>query len=270
MFTNIEDTISENVKKFGFYKIEKWLEEEDINKSKKIIKKINSKKGEYKGIYVNRFKHKLIEILKLNLKKYTHMSYFANLGKKMKLKEIADKILQTESRLLRIDCYVHPISDKPVLSWHCDRAYSGQLEVSEKNFIHPEDYSIKFFFYLNDVDKDNGCLGYLPHTHSIANAIKKGIYRKDIKYSPYWSLNDFKGMVEKNYDYLKNMVNQKFLDKFLNETYQETLKENHKYNLEVKTGGAIVFNESGIHKGNKTSKTERYALRFFYCIKQFV
>ena len=37
----------------------------------------------------------------------------------------------------------------------------------------------------------------------------------------------------------------------------------------MRKGGAVIFDESGIHRGSKTSLTDRIALRFFYKKKTY-
>ena len=73
-------------------------------------------------------------------------------------------------------------------------------------------------------------------------------------------------LVEENYKYIKNVVGKNILDNFIN-TVSIILnkKDNiYDYDSEVKKGGAIIFDETGIHRGSKTSKNDRIALRFFY------
>ena len=48
--------------------------------------------------------------------------------------------------------------------------------------------SIKFFFYLTDVYTDNGCLSYIPGSHKIVKEIGSLIFKKEIKYKNFWSL----------------------------------------------------------------------------------
>ena len=205
--------------------------------------------------------------MKFKFKKFKYANYFFNLSKKLCLKEIADEIFNTESRLTRTDCYVSPKNDDPVLQWHFDHAYSGTKNVTK--YTHPEAETIKFFFHLTDVSFDNGCLGYIPKSHIIAFGLKKGIYEGALKYTPYWSLNEFRKtiLINENYTYLKKIVNENILNGFLENTEPSIFNDESelKYNFQpIKAGGAIIFNDSGAHRGSKTQITERLVLRFFF------
>ena len=148
------------------------------------------KKGEKNSWVPVDTKSQFIKLLKFDLKAISDSIYFKNLSKKLNLNNIASKIFGDEAYLAAVDYYFNPISNKPVLDWHCDTAYSGAKEV--KNLLSPEDYSIKFFFYLTDTSPDNGCLSYIPLSHEISYALKKGLYEGFLKYTPYWSIDQFR------------------------------------------------------------------------------
>ena len=202
----------------------------------------------------------------LNIPVIPQMIQFLNLAKKLHLKELAEEIFQKKAKLCGLDFYYNPRSEDPVLDWHCDTSYSGK-KIVEK-FIHPKNYSIKFFFYLTDVSKDNGCLSYIPGSNRIAYAIKKGVFEGNIKYTPYWSLKDFRKTIQikSNYEYIKKITGEKDLSEFLNRTsFAENQKaENYSFDHEMKKGGAVIFDEAGIHRGSRTRLNDRVALRFFY------
>ena len=63
-----------------------------------------------------------------------------------------------------------------VIPWHTDQAYSGKKYV--KKICRSKQSSVKIFFYLTDVDSDNGCLGYIPGSHKISYFLKKLILEK--------------------------------------------------------------------------------------------
>ena len=258
--------ISEKVKNFGVIKKENWLDQEDIKKAKYIIEKINCIKGDNSGIFSLNLKSKIIEIFKLKFEKISYEKYFVNLSKKLGLKKIADQIFDFPAKLARIDCYNNPISSAPVLDWHVDNAYSGQKVVDK--FLNPEKAAIKFFFYLSDVYTDNGCLSYIPKSHLVAFALRKGIYEKAIKYTPYWSLSDFRKtiLIKENFNYIKSNLKKEDIDDFLSysEFIEKENSDNKKYDLAVKCGGAVIFDEGGVHRGSKLLKTNRLALRFFF------
>ena len=97
------------------------------------------------------------------------------------MKQFADLAFGKESYLNMIDSYYSPISNKEVLPWHVDQAYSGKIKIDEDEIVHPDQYSIKFFIYLSKVGSDNGCTSYIPGTNKITYALRKGIKERKIK-----------------------------------------------------------------------------------------
>lgn len=168
--------------------------------------------------------------------------------------------------MTRIDHYWSPKSEKPVIQWHVDNAYSGRENI--KNFVKPDQNAIKFFFYLSDVSSDNGCLSYIPKSHKIAYAIKEGIYKGNIEYQKYWTLSDFRKiiLIKENYNYIKKLVDENCITEFLN-TSKLILNgelDTKLFDHEVKKGGALIFDEAGAHRGSRTMLHDRMVLRFFY------
>ena len=192
--------------------------------------------------------------------------YFISLSKKLKLKEIAQEILKSKAKLIRIDHFWTPQSEDPVIQWHVDNAYSGRKNIEV--FDEPDKQAIKFFFYLTDVSSENGCLSYIPYSHKIAYALKQGIYNGDIHYQTYWTLSDFRKIIlkEENYNYIKKKVDEKIIKEFLN-TSEKILNgkiDESLFDHEIKNGGAVIFDEAGVHRGSKTKLSDRMVLRFFY------
>ena len=272
MNSKISETVN-NVRKFGITNYHDWLEDRDLNTCRKITKEINCAQADNKGIFEFSTKYRLIELFfKFRLKKFKNTNYFNNLAKKLGLKEISSQILESESRLVRADCYISPKSDKPPLDWHVDQAYSGLENVIK--FQHPNEETIKFFFHLTDVAYDNGLFCYIPKSHLIATALRKGIYEGTLKYTPYWSLNDFRNtiLIKENYNFIKNNSDSEILDEFIEKTDPTTIKSNPAISsinkLSIKAGGARIFNDSGSHKGSKTQINERLVLRYHYAVKK--
>ena len=258
--------LAEKVRRDGIARKEKWLSPIDENRAREIIKTLKPQKGAKKSWCSIYYTSHLIKLIKFDFKNLSRSFFFLNLAKKLKLKQMAEEIYGKKAKLAGIDFYYNPISEDPVLDWHCDTSYSGR-KIVEK-FIHPKDYSIKFFFYLSDVSKDNGCLSYIPGSNRIAYAIKKGIFEGDIQYTPYWSLKDFRKTIQikNNYDYIQKIVGEDSLMKFIELTNFAEGKnsENYSFDNEIKKGGAVIFDESGIHRGSRTRYNSRIAMRFFY------
>tara|TARA_B100000029_G_scaffold175461_1_gene172745 strand:+ start:1660 stop:2466 length:807 start_codon:yes stop_codon:yes gene_type:complete len=258
--------LAQEVKLKGISRKEKWLNQADEDKAREIIKSIKPSKGDKKSWLSTTIKSHIIKLIKLDYKNLSRSFFFTNLAKRLELKKIAEEIFESKAELLGIDFYHNPISDSPVLDWHCDTSYSGAKNV--KNFLRPEDYAVKFFFYLTDVSTDNGCLSYIPTSNKITYALKKGIFERAIKYSPYWSLKEFRKTIQikDNYNYIKDVIGENILSEFLTKTnfIEEENSTNHSFDNEMGKGGCLIFDETGIHRGSKTKLSERMALRFFY------
>lgn len=258
--------LAENVKHYGITKKENWLNLEDQQIIEKILIGLKPKKGEKKSWVPINNKSRIIKFVKFDLKALFNSFFFINLANRLNLNSISDQIFSHKSELAGIDMYYNPISDSPILDWHCDNAYSGAKYV--KNFVRPEDFAIKFFFYLTDVDTNNGCLSYIPESHKLAYALKKGIYEKHINYTPYWNINDFKKIItdNKNIEYLKCNIESDVFERVLKkiDLILNNPKENFLFDNKMDKGGAVIFNESGIHRGSKNLFSNRMCLRFFY------
>ena len=96
--------------------------------------------------------------------------------------------------------------NEKILDWHTDQAYSGNL--NPKKYVHPDHACLKYFIYLNDVDSNNGCLGYVPGSHKILYHLKLGIFKGEIDYKPYWKLKDLRKLVAEDY---QNYLEKKML-----------------------------------------------------------
>ena len=168
--------------------------------------------------------------------------------------------------------YYSKKSEKEIIPWHVDQAYQGD-EKKSKNFVNPDHYFLKFFIYLTDVKSENGCTSYIPKSHKIAYALRKGIFKNKIEYQPYWSLQDFRKIISKkeNITFLKNYLNDSnLIDDFLEKTkFIEENEEVHNFDFELPAGGAIIFDEGGVHKGSKTNTSDRIALRYLYSVKKY-
>lgn len=258
--------LAENVKKYGITRIENWLKLEDQQIIEKIITSIKPKKGSKKSWVAINNKSIILKLLKLDIKAVFNSIYFTKLANRLDLNAISDQIFSHKSELAGIDMYYNPISNSPILDWHCDQAYSGSKDV--KNFVEPEDFAIKFFFYLTDVNTNNGCLSYIPESHKVAYALKKGIYNNHIKYAPYWNIKDFKKIIldNKNIQYLRSNIEDGVLERVLNkiDLILNNSNENLLFDNKMDKGGAVIFNESGIHRGSKNLFSDRMCLRYFY------
>lgn len=258
----VEEVISK-----GIFRKDNWLSEKDQLKISGIIQTLKPEKNDtLNSTYVVNFRSLVKKLFRLKFTNIIRSYYFYNLSKKLKLKDIACKIFDSDCKLVRIDTYYNLKSEYPVIQWHVDNAYSGRENV--KVFNKPDDNAIKFFFYLTDAFSDNGCLSYIPCSHKIAYAIKEGIYNNKIQYQPHWKLSDFRNIIlkESNYSYLKSVVDEKKLIDFLDKSKLIIEKKinDQTFDYEMKKGGAVIFDEAGVHRGTRTKFSDRMVLRFFY------
>jgi hypothetical protein len=267
----ISNEILEEFKKNGIVRIPNFLTGTDLSEITNLIKYYSAKKGENKSYFISGFKSLFSNLLKFNLKKIKDSLFLHNFAKRKEIHSLSKKIFNKNSYLNYIDGYVSPISDKDLIPWHTDQAYQGIEKVS-KEYVNPDEYFLKFFIYLSDVDSQNGCMNYIPGSHQIGYAIRKGIYEGSIEYKPYWHLKDFRKILlySKNINYFKNYFsNNNIIDKFIEDTrFITENKDTVKYDYTASAGDMILFDEGGVHRGSKTLKNERMVLRFLYSIKK--
>ena len=264
------EIIAKTINEEGIIRINKFFNEKELKTALQIVEYHSKPKSHPDTLFCINNKELILKLIKFKISKFTQSLILLNINKKKKLNKIADKILKKKSYLKLIDGYCSPISDKEVLPWHCDQAYSGKQDI--KKFVNPEHYNIKFFVYLTKIYKNNGCTSYIPRSHLITYAIRKGIYKNIINYSPYWSLRDFRNYIKKDniYMYLKNyFVNDELIKNFLDETdFIEKNVDSEKFDFSLEAGDAIIFNDGGFHKGSKTLYSDRKVIRYLYSIKK--
>ena len=260
-FNNITKSINEK----GFHLCENFLKVEDIENLKKLLFYKAEKGSEAAVISFNKKKY-LIDLLKLDFKNIILKRYIKKLINIYKLYNIAINILGENIELYNIDHYTSKKNSGMIIPWHTDQAYSGRREV--KNFLNPDRAALKFFFYLSNVESNNGCLGYIPSSNKITYILKKLIYEKQIKYSPYWKLSDLRNLIqEKNINFiLQKYISNEEIENFLvNSSFSEThKKDTNEFDISSKEGSLLIFDEAGVHRGASLEKTDRLCLRFFF------
>ena len=260
-------TIVNSLKKNGFFLLKNFLLNEDLKKLIKFLDKDSKKNTNESFIPI-----KKIDILKsfFNLDKavFKRNLLIHKIKNKYNLEEIASQVIGNKKELYAIDSYKSKINTGMVIPWHTDQAYSGRKDVSEREFVNPEKAAIKFFFYLTDVDSKNGCLGYIPGSHKISFYLKKMILNKEIKYSPYWRLEDYRNLL-KNRE-IKSKILKYLSDKEINKFLDDSsfaIKDNKDtklFDIEAPRGSLLIFNESGVHRGAALTKSDRLCLRYFF------
>ena len=88
-------------------------------------------------------------------------------------------------------------------------------------------------------------MNYIPESHKIGYAIRKGIFEGKISYQPYWELKDFRKLVSKkeNDNYFQNYLKDKgLIDKFLSKTeFINKNEDEHEFDYKMNAGDAIIF-----------------------------
>jgi len=260
----VHKQIASEIEKKGIIKIDNFLDINEIKKISKIIKYYSAPKNTPESYFPTNFKAMGLKILNLNFIKFFHSLEILKISKKKKLEDLANEFFKNKSELRFIDAYYSKISIKDVLPWHTDQAYSGEKYVN--NFNDPDKFYLKIFIYLTDVEPDDGCMSYIPGSHKIGYAIRSAVYKKHIKYQPYWSIRDFKQIIIDNKEYFTNYFNNsEIINNFLKEAdLLENMANKEKYGYSAKAGSAIVFDEGGVHKGSRPRSKDRMVLRYLY------
>lgn len=261
-----------DLKNNGIVKIPNFLDKIETEKVKKILESYSSPKSGEDTFFSANIKSLLFRVIKFEFTKLKESIFFLNLAKKKKLNSISSEVFGKKSYLRFIDGYYSKKSEKEIIPWHVDQAYQGE-ERNSKDYVNPDHYFLKFFIYLTDVNSGNGCTSYIPKSHKIAYALRRGIFENKIEYEPYWNLKDFRKIVsnKKNIDFLKKYLNDSNLvEEFLQKTeFIEKNEDTHDFDFDLPAGGAIIFDEGGVHKGSKTYSSDRIALRYLYSIKKY-
>jgi hypothetical protein len=270
----LHNNLIKKLKEIGYIKVINFLNLEEVEDLKNKISLFVSSKGDHAGHFSPNFTSKLIKIFKLEFRKYSVSNYLTALAKKKNMKNFSNFYFENSSYLKMIDCYYTPISNKDILPWHNDIAFSrdsNQKVENNKNFTDPKTVSLKFFIYLTKVGPNNGCTSFIPKSHIIVKSLSKLIYEKKISYEPYWDLKSLRLFLNhkniQNY-FLEYFGNLDLLLEFLHATkFIEENIDTYKYDFSMNPGDAIIFDEAGIHKGSKTTLNDRLVLRYHYSLR---
>ena len=255
----------DQLKEKFFLTIKNFLNEEEIGKINNQLKNMslqNIGKGDKRGYFPVKMQAKIIKLLKLDFNSLKTSNTLTKIAKKLELKKIAESFFDTDVNLHMIDTYFSPISNKNVIEWHSDLSYKPGINYDINKS------SLKFFFYLTDVQSKNGCLAYVPYSNLVTKAVAELIVSKKIEYTPYWDLQQLRNLVisKNNINKILNLVGEEKLEKFIENTkfIEEKNKDTEKFDLEMNKGGVVIFDEFGVHRGSMPSKTSRQVLRYFY------
>ena len=263
---NMQENINiEQLKDKGFLTIKNFLDKKEVEKIVNRLKEVpleNIGHGDQRGYFPVTAKAKLAKFLKLDFKSLITSSMLIKMAEKLELKKIAENFFKSDVNLHMIDSYYSPVSKEPCIDWHSDMTFKPGINYNI-NIA-----SLKFFFYLTDVQSKNGCLAYVPYSNVITKAVAELIVSKKIKYSPYWDLQKLRDLVlsKDNLNQILNVTGEEKFEKFIENTkfIENKDKDTEKFDLEMGRGGVVIFDEFGVHRGSMPSKTSRQVLRIFY------
>ena len=184
--------LANSIKIEGLTKIKNFLNKDQLEKISSIILKHRFKKGSKESYFATNYKTLILKLLKFKISSFNENLTVLKIYNSLNLNSLAEEYFGGDTKLNMIDGYYNSTNDnkdKPVIPWHTDQAYSGSQLKDIKKFVNPNDYTLKFFIYLTDVYKNNGCMSYIPGSHKITYLIRKGIYEKKLDYAPYWSID---------------------------------------------------------------------------------
>lgn len=273
---NDTNYIANQVKDKGFLSINNFLGSENLSAIDKILnhKKLKGKESSFPVFY----KQYLVKFLKADFKSIKKSFILKRVAKTLELKSIAEKIFDSDVELHQIDSYYSEKSEKDILTWHNDIGLKGEkfqkwfydeskaTIKNSKNKVSAR--GIKFFIYLTDVQSDNGCLGVIPYSNKIVKELTSLILENKIDLKPYWNLKDLRNLVadSKNKKLISQKLGEELVDDFLkNSSFIENENGNSfKYDLEMKKGSTVIFDELCVHRGSAPKLNSRIVLRYFY------
>ena len=263
------ENISSKVKDQGVVSIDNFLNFNQFLIVSRILQFISDQKlakANPKSYFSTNLKSNFIKLIKFEFNKIYKSLILKKIAKDLKLKKIAEKILGQKSELHMIDSYYSEQSEKNIIDWHNDIGFKNLEKNKKKRDL--DKMSIKFFFYMTDVESKNGSLAYIPYSHHVVRAVTTLIQEEKIKPSNYWGLADLRNLVLNpiNKDLIMQKIGQNRFDKFIqnSEFIDEKNKDTKKFDFQMKKGSALIFDEVGVHRGSSPSKQGRLVLRYFY------
>jgi len=263
---------SENIellKKNGLIRIPCFFDEAQTKKISSIISKYQPKKGSKESYFAKNYFIIFSKILKLDFVSFFENLSVLNICNSLNLEKFSEDYFNKKVFISMIDGYYSSKDvNSSIIPWHTDQAYSG-LSVNEiKEYVNPNDFTLKFFIYLTDVYKDNGCMSYIPESHKITYLIRKGIFEGKLDYAPYWSIDQLQELIsnKKNKNYIMANLDDSFSFDEFEKNIDKVIKKNddQEFDYSMQAGDAIIFNEGLIHKGSRLSHTDRKILRFHF------
>ena len=111
---------------------------------------------------------------------------------------------------------------------------------------------------MTDVQSDNGALAVIPFSNRIVRTLTNFILDKKIELKPYWNLKSLRDLIieEKNKSLITSKLGPDIVNTFLNNTnfINEKKMDSHSFDLEMKKGSAVIFDELCVHRGSAPKK----------------
>tara|TARA_B100001057_G_scaffold167917_1_gene168659 strand:+ start:2597 stop:3397 length:801 start_codon:yes stop_codon:yes gene_type:complete len=261
------NNITNQLKKNGSIKVEKFIDQNEVDVLKKIVLDVNKDFHHPDTYFSTNLKSLSTKLLKFQFKKLFDSLKLIELSKKKQLNLISRGVYEKKEKLHMIDGYVAKKSQKNIIDWHCDAPYKDEINSHNRH----DNRSLKFFIYLTDVDKDNGCLAYIPRSHKVVYKVKKMIYEKKIAQGRFQFLNECRDFIlqPENYNIiLREFGNDSEIKEFLDQTkfICEDREDTNEFDYSLKAGDALIFDENGFHRGGKPKFNDRVVLRYHYGI----
>ena len=273
--------IANKIKNTGFTSINQILTEEDLNERLKFLKHKIPKSP--KATFPINFSQYLLKLLKLDFSKLKQTLILKKIAKDLKLKEISDEVYGMETELHMIDSYYSEKSEKDIIAWHNDLGINEEFSKFEKKkeyFIDKAKATLnnektsqsprglKFFIYLTEVHSNNGALAVIPNSNDIVKTISKLILEKKIPVLPFWNLQSLRKLLKD--DKIKNLATEYIqkdrIENFLDQSkfIDDEKKDTNIFDLEMKKGSMVIFDELCVHRGSAPKKNSRIVLRYLF------
>tara|TARA_B100001248_G_C27399780_1_gene469179 strand:+ start:4725 stop:5573 length:849 start_codon:yes stop_codon:yes gene_type:complete len=273
--------IANKIKNTGYTALNGVLREEELNNKLSFLNHKIPKSA--KGTFPIYFSQYFLKLLKFDFKKLSQSLILKKIAKDLKLKEISDEVFNAETELHMIDSYYSEKSDSDIITWHNDLGINEKsisIDKSRKYFLDKAKATLKnektsqsprglkFFIYLTDVHSNNGALAVIPNSNKIVKTVCKLILEEKIPMMPCWDLESLRRILknERFKNLLIEYIERDKIEIFLqqSEFINEEKKDTGEFDLEMKKGSMVIFDELCVHRGSAPKKNSRIVLRYLF------
>lgn len=272
--------IAKNISQYGYTKIPDIFDQESLKRNFDFLNQ-NFQKGD-DGQFPVFAKQIFLKALKFDFKKIKNSIELKKISNSLKFKNISDEVNKSSSELHMIDSYYSKKSNEDIITWHND------IGIREENFnthkgrelfyncskstilnekTNVSSRGLKFFIYLTDVQSENGALAIIPFSNQIVKTVTALILENKIPLTPYWSLSDLRTLVDKknNKTLIYEKLGEEKVDAFIQQTeFINNKKNTTDFDIEMKKGSMIIFDELCVHRGSAPKKSDRLVIRYLF------